>query len=369
MTAPTGFVWHELYMWHQTDALAGILSPGTTVEPGLPYDGPGPKRRLKNLLDVSGLTGQLHALAPRNATFDELVAVHDREYVDRVRTLSENGGGNVGPHTNVGPDGFDIATLAVGGTIVATEAVLSGTVRNAYALVRPSGHHAEPGLGRGLCIFNNVAAAARTAQRTHGVDRVAIVDWDVHHGNGAEAIFADDPSVLTISIHQDHWVPRSGAIGMNGTGAGLGTNINVPLPPGSGAGAYTYAFEQVVAPALSRFRPGLVIVPSGFDANALDPLARMMMYSDAFRTLTRIMLDVCDELCDGRLVLSQEGGYSESYVPFVGLAVIEELSGIRTDVDDPHLAWFSGAAGQALEPHQRDRIDDAAALVANVPAG
>src|SRR5207245_4931477 len=194
--------------------------------------------------------------------------------------------------------------------------------------------------------------------------RVAIVDWDVHHGNGTEHAFYSDPSVLTLSIHQDNnYPPASGAITDTGDGAGRGYNINVPLPAGSGVGAYVATFERVVAPALRAFRPELVLVASGLDASAMDPLASMMMTSDGYRTLTRIMLDVAGEVCGGRLVACHEGGYSPAYVPYCGLAIMEELAGGRTGLDGALLGLLGGRAGPDLQPTQEAAVGRPAGLV------
>jgi acetoin utilization deacetylase AcuC-like enzyme len=205
--------------------------------------------------------------------------------------------------------------------------------------------------------------------QARGVERIAIVDVDVHHGNGAEKAFWSDPSVLTVSIHQDGvYPPGSGSVDSLGSGPGRGFNLNVPLPPGSGTGAYDAAFERVVGPALRAFRPDLVLVPFGLDANMLDPLARQMLHSDAFRAIATRLRQLGEELCDGRLVLLHEGGYSNAYVPFCGLAAIEGLAGIRTDVQDPFLDAFTADAYQDLQPHQEAVINaavtalDAAAL-------
>lgn len=366
----TGFVWHELYMWHDTGRYAGILPSGDGVlEPGEHAENPATKRRLKNLLDVAGLTHRLVAIDPREAIDDELTLVHTREYVAAVRAMSEHGGGDARMetpfgHTPFGAGGFRIAALAAGGVIEAVDAVLAGRVRNAYALVRPPGHHAEPGHGLGFCIFNNGAIGARHAMRRRGVGRVAFVDWDVHHGNGAQRIFWNERDVLTISIHQDGaFPPNSGAITDRGEGPGHGCNINVPLPPGSGVGAYRSTFERVVLPALRKFRPELIIVPSGFDAGAFDPLARMMLHSECYRDMTRMMMEVAGEVCNGRLVMCHEGGYDEDTVPFLGLAVIEQLSGIRTEICDPFLEIFAGLPYQELQPHQKAVIAAAAQMV------
>ena len=253
--------------------------------------------------------------------------------------------------------------------MTAVDAVLDGKVDNAYALVRPPGHHAERDLGRGFCIFANTALAAAHARQARGLERVAIVDWDVHHGNGTEHAFYEDPTVLTISIHQDNnFPPQSGAIGDRGAGAGEGYNLNIPLPAGSGVGAYVAAFERVVGPALRAFRPQLILIASGLDASAMDPLASMMMTSDGYRQLTRIMLAVAAEVCGGRLVACHEGGYSPAYVPYCGLAIMEEMAGVRTGLEDPLLPLLGGMGGQDLQPHQEAVVREAAKLVEGLRA-
>jgi acetoin utilization deacetylase AcuC-like enzyme len=359
----TGLVWHELFMWHDTSRFAGMLLSGNGVlEPDDAAEHPATKRRLKNLLDVSGLTDRLIAIKPRPASDDELLLVHTREYVDTIKSMSRQSGGDaslgraVGP-TPFGPGGFDIAALAAGGVLAAVGAIMGGTVRNCYALVRPPGHHAEPDHGFGFCIFNNAALAAQYARRHHGLDRIAIVDWDVHHGNGAQNIFWTERDVLTISIHQDNtYPPGSGAASEIGAGAGEGYNLNIPLPPGSGAGAYLAALERVVVPALHRFTPDFIIVPCGFDAGAFDPMGRMMLHSEAFRIMTQLIQAAADALCGGRLLLCHEGGYARTSVPFYGLAVIEQLSGMRTAVEDPFLPIAQNLPNQALQPCQDEVI-------------
>ena len=192
--------------------------------------------------------------------------------------------------------------------------------------------------------------------------------WDVHHGNGTQKAFYRDPGVLTISIHQDRWYPpESGAMEECGEGLGLGYNINIPLPPGSGHGAYLAAVERVVVPALRAFRPELIIVPSGFDGSMYDPLGRMMAYSETYRAMTRMLMAAADELCGGRLVLSHEGGYSPLYVPLCGLAVMEELTGVKTAVIDPMAARVAIAGGQELEAHQEAVIRRAEAFTSLRP--
>jgi acetoin utilization deacetylase AcuC-like enzyme len=345
----TGFLWDERFAWHD----AGRASQSPWAEPYPALDRPESKRRLRNLLEVSGLLQRLAPLAARPATETELLRFHSHAYLKRVRALSENGGGDAGESAVLGPGGYEIASLAAGGCIEAVDAVLRGEVDNAYALVRPAGHHAEPERGRGFCIFGNIAIAVHHAKAVRGIERVAVVDWDVHHGNGTQMAFYDDPTVLTVSLHQEHCYPvDSGGIEETGTGAGHGFNLNLPLPPGSGHGAYLAAFEQIVLPMLRAFRPELIMVACGLDAGINDPLGRMLCFSESFRCMTRHLKALAGEVCDGRLVLCHEGGYSPTYAPFCGLAVIEELSGERSEVVDPMAAWYARMGGQMLQPHQ-----------------
>jgi acetoin utilization deacetylase AcuC-like enzyme len=351
-------------MWHNTGNFAGPLPFGNPVQPYEHPEHPETKRRIRNLLEVSGLLRHLVHIEPRPATEEEILRVHTREYFEKVRGFNDQIAADAGFFTPMGRGSFDIALLAAGGVIEAVDAVLDGRVDNAYALVRPPGHHAMPDLGMGFCIFSNASIAVRHLQEVRGLERIAIFDWDVHHGNGAEAIFLEDPRVLTISIHQDNcFPPDSGHLSQNGKGAGEGFNINIPLPPGAGTGAYAAVRDRVVIPALRAFRPEMIIVPSGFDAGAHDPLGRQMMTSDGFRDLTRALKQAAAELCDGRLVLCHEGGYNAPTVPFYGLAVMEELSGVRTGVEDPFLPLLAGLGYQDLQPHQDAVIREAEKLV------
>ncbi len=363
----TGLVWHERYMWHDTGSGASELPSGGWLEPHVHAESPDTKRRLKNLLDATGLTERLVALPPRAATIEEVCRVHDRSYVDRIAGLSQSGGGEAGSEAPFGNGSFEIALLAAGGTITAVDAVLDGAVDNAYALVRPPGHHALPGQGMGFCLFGNVAVAVRHAQQERALGRIAVVDWDVHHGNGTQVVFWEDASVLTISLHQDGLYPeRSGGLEENGGAQGRGAALNVPLPAGSGRGAYVDALQRVVVPALERFRPELIVVACGFDAGALDPLGRMQLSAGAFGEMTEALLDAARRLCAGRLVASHEGGYSAGHVPFCGLATIEALSGESAGIVDP-FAYLGGIPGQELLPHQAAAVDRAAVLVEAVP--
>ena len=363
----TGLVFDEHYLWHDTGN--GWIRPtdGTTIQPLEHPENPETKRRLMNLLRASGLLDELVPVVPRPATVDEIVRVHDRSYHDRIVAESADRGGDAGGFTPFGKGGYEIAALAAGGCIAAVDAVLDGTVSDVYALVRPPGHHAIPESGLGFCLFNNAAVAVKHLQLTRGVGRVAMVDWDVHHGNGQQAIFYDDPSVLTISLHQDNlYPPDSGPMTDNGAGAGVGFNVNVPLPAGSGHGAYLAAYERIVVEALRRFQPEFIVAPSGFDGGFYDPLGRMMAYSETFRSMTAMLKAAADELCDGRLVFTHEGGYSAAYVPFMGLAILEQLTGVRTSIEDPYLASCANTGGQELQPHQDARISEVESLLPNI---
>jgi acetoin utilization deacetylase AcuC-like enzyme len=356
----TGFVTDERFFWHRS-----TVDFGPWVEGGLALEGPEPRRRLLNLLQASGLRDQLVTLAPAAASMEDLALVHDRRYIDRVREMSANGGGEAGEYASFGPGGFDTAALAAGAAATAVAAVASGEVDNAYALVRPPGHHAERDRGRGYCIFANVAVAIRAAQQRGLVSRAAVVDIDVHHGNGTEQAFIDDPSVLTVSLHQDRFYPEdSGQAEVTGTGAARGTNVNVPLPGGAGEGAYQAALDEIVLPALRAFGPEVIVIAAGFDAGGLDPLGRMLLSASAFGRLAGRLRDLADELCDGRIVAVQEGGYSALHVPFCGLRVVETLSGRVTEVEDP-FAWIDDLPGQAVTNDQRMALNSARqALVA-----
>lgn len=369
MARRTALICHERYFWHDAGNGAGFAADNAYAQPDRHPESPDSKRRLLGLLEVSGLAQQLVRVAPRAAELDELRYFHTERYIDTVRGVSAAGGGSIGDSVTIGAGSYEIALLSAGGCIEAAEAVLAGRVDNAYALVRPPGHHAEADQGRGYCVFGNAVLLIGHAQRRHRLARIAVVDWDVHHGNGTEGAFIDDPSVLTISLHQDRCYPvDAGHLGVTGRGAARGTNLNIPLPPGSGHGAYLAAFERAVLPALRRYRPELIVVACGLDASAMDPLGRMLCTSATYRAMTRLLCEAAADLCGGRLVATHEGGYSNAYVPFCGLAVIEEFAAIRTPVVDPYLEELTLMAGQDLQPHQAAVVDAAAALAAAVPA-
>ncbi len=242
-----------------------------------------------------------------------LTLVHPQALVDRVRHIASIGGGVLDSgDTPIGPASYDIALLAVGAVVEATKAVTTGRVKRAFAAVRPPGHHAEPDRSMGFCLFANVAIAARYAQQHLGIGRIAIVDFDVHHGNGTQAAFEDDPSVLFISLHQDPRTcyPGSGYDYEFGDGPGRGTTLNIPFPPASGDDEYLAAFDAKVIPKLHDFAPDLLFISAGFDAHRDDPLAQINLSEDCYTEMTRKLTTATDELCGGRVVSALEGGYN-----------------------------------------------------------
>jgi acetoin utilization deacetylase AcuC-like enzyme len=279
------------------------------------------------LLEESGLLAKLARLPSRPATPEELALVHDARYVGAVRRAADEGGGWVDPDTLITPRSYDVAANVAGGTLNAVDAVMRGDVASAYCLVRPPGHHATPVQAMGFCLFNHVAIAAAYARATHALERVAIVDWDVHHGNGTQDAFYDDPGVLYISTHEYPFYPGTGAATETGRGPGAGCNINIPMPHRSGDADHMRAFEEVVAPALRRYRPQLVLVSSGFDAHFADDIALQELSVDGYGALAAIVIDAARELCDGQLVVAQEGGYHMTALPWCVRRNIELLRG------------------------------------------
>ena len=360
----TAFLSDERCFWHGGGNYAFTLPVGGMVQPipgGLP-ENPETKRRLKNLIAVTGLDRHLVMRGADAASEADLRRVHPDSYLQAFKAMSDAGGGELGLRTPFGRGGYEIAALSAGLAVAAFQSVLTGEVRNAYALSRPPGHHCTADFPNGFCLLNNIAVAIRSAQAKGLVQRVAVVDWDVHHGNGTEAIFYDDPEVLTISLHQDRNYPLdTGAVSARGAGAGLGFNLNLPLPPGTGHIGYLHAMDRVVLPALDRFQPQAIVVACGYDAAAVDPLGRMLCSADTFRQMTRRVLQAADRLCDGRLTLVHEGGYSEVYVPFCGHAVLEELSGAPVAAADPMAETVARRQPDArFDAFVRDWIDRAA---------
>jgi len=301
----TAFLHDELCLWHTTGEHALVMPVGGWVQPptgGGHAESPETKRRFKALLDVSGLSARLDVHSAPPATEEDLLRIHDPGYLAKFRQLSDAGGGELGLFAPFGRGSYEIACLSAGLAKQAMDDVLSGRNQNAYSLSRPPGHHCLQDQAMGFCMLANIPI-------------------------GIEA-------------------PRS---------------ATVPLLPGGGHQAYLYAMERIVAPALRRYQPELIVIASGLDANGVDPLARMLLHSDSYRAMTKILMDVADDVCQGRLVAVHEGGYAEACVPFCGLAVVETLSGQRTSVEDP----FVGLTDSQQPPErfnalQRQILDEMA---------
>jgi acetoin utilization deacetylase AcuC-like enzyme len=264
-----------------------------------------------NRLEWRGLMHDLIRLPSRSATDDDLALVHRREYIALVeREVSENR-----PHLSTGdveicPESAMCARLSAGCVMSAVEAVMSGSVHNAFCVVRPPGHHASQDVGMGFCLFNNLAIGTRYAQRKFGAERIMIVDWDVHHGNGTQDIFYEDGSVLFFSTHQSPWYPGTGAMSERGEGAGEGKTINCPFPAGTGRKEIFGAVTERLMPVAREFRPDLVMISAGFDSRINDPLGNFCLTDQDFRDLTGMMMDFASQFCSGRLVSVLEGGYN-----------------------------------------------------------
>ena len=259
------------------------------------------------------------------ASISQISRIHREVYVKAaLEAVPSEGYARIDPDTVLSPESGDAALRSVGAVIAAVDAVMANETRNAFCAVRPPGHHAEPSRGMGFCLFNNVAIAAAHAKAVHNVDRVAIVDFDVHHGNGTQAAFWSDPSVLFASSHEYPFYPGTGAEDE----CGQGNIFNVPLSASSGSSEFRKGMERKVLPALEDFRPGLIIISAGFDAHARDPLASIRLEDEDFAWITRKIVDIAGEFCEGRLVSSLEGGYDLEALSTSVSAHLTELSGI-----------------------------------------
>lgn len=361
----TGFFYDELCMWHDPGNRGMFDAMGIYFQPFNSFENPETKRRLKNLLEVSGVIKELECRTAVPATEADILKIHSAEYIERLANESKQGPGDAGSPNNLG-DGapyskgaYDIAKLSAGLAKSAVEQVLKGELKNAYVLTRPPGHHAKRDGGCGFCLLGNIPIAIESARTQSLVSKVAVIDWDVHHGNGTQDAFYEDDEVLTISIHHDNNFPlNSGAHTERGTGKGRGYNLNIPLPAGSGIGAYMATLDQLVIPALERFQPDLIVVACGYDAAALDPLGPMILDSETYREMMLKVMEAAAILCEDKVVVVHEGGYSETYVPICALALIEALSSqsspVKDYVGDEIRVWGQ----QALMPHQQALLSD-----------
>ena len=314
-----GFVYDPIYLEHDTG--------------GHPEN----SRRLEVIishLEQAGLKQRLVPIKPRPAAPEELEMVHSKAHVARVREMAQKGGGWLDPDTVVSPASYDAALYAAGGAIEAVAAVMDGEANSAFALVRPPGHHATAGRAMGFCLFNNIAVAARYALEKLGLERLAIIDFDVHHGNGTQETFYDDPRVLYISTHQYPHYPGTGWVEETGRGAGAGTTVNIPLPAGCGDAEYQRVFEQIIVPAARRFQPQFILSSAGYDGHWDDPLAMMQLTVTGYARIAEILKGLADELCQSRLVFCLEGGYNLEVLAASVKATFDVLLGEK-DIEDP----------------------------------
>ena len=296
---PTGIVFSEAYREH----LTGDGHP----------EQPARVTAIVERLETEGLLARSRRIEPQAATDQAILRCHTADYLRIAAEDVADGAKHLSTgDTRISARSLDIARLAAGGVMAAVDAVMKGDVRNAFAVVRPPGHHATPKRGMGFCLFNSIAIAARHAQATHGIGRVLIADWDVHHGNGTQDIFHEDGSVLFFDTHQDPLYPGTGLATETGRGAGAGLTINCPFPAGSGRKEIVGAFREQLLPAAERFKPELVLVSAGFDSRIDDPLGSFALTDEDFAELTSLLVGIADECAGGRLVSTLEGGYALS---------------------------------------------------------
>ncbi|MDF1823171.1 MAG: histone deacetylase [Verrucomicrobiales bacterium] len=309
----------------------GLLLDDTFTEhdPGDHHpEAPGRIKAIIAELNRSRLSESCHLLPGRSVTDDEIRLAHTDGYLKTVlRELNGTSGQLSTGDTNFGPHSLRVAREAVGGVLNAVDGVISGELKNAFCAVRPPGHHATSDRGMGFCLFNNAAIAARYAQQHYGIERVVIIDWDVHHGNGTQDIFYDDGSVFYFSTHQHPWYPGTGSKDETGAGKGKKTNLNIPLPAESGMAEIGGAFRGPFSAKMKEFKPELVIISAGFDSRIGDPLGQLALTDRDFAELTQILSAMANEFADGRLVSVLEGGYNQSGL---ALAVQHHLKALQS---------------------------------------
>ena len=286
-----------------------------------------------NQLDALDLWQAMQQIPSRVATETELSTIHPLSYVQQIQKISQNGGGRLDADTYMTAQSYQAAATAVGSLIDLTLAVLNSALDNGFAIVRPPGHHAEINRGMGFCLFSTAAIAAKVAQQ-HGIERIAIIDFDVHHGNGSQYSLEDDPSVLFFSTHQYPHYPGTGRANETGIGKGQGTTINCPLPVGIGDNGFKALYQEILNPLLHRFQPQLIIVSAGYDAHWDDPLAQLGLTLNGFGWLTQALMEMADDLCSGNIVFTLEGGYNLDALKHGVCNSIKALLR-RTDFDDP----------------------------------
>lgn len=309
----TGIIRDDSYMQH--------------VANGYHPESPERLRIIYQMLQDEDMAGRFLTFSPRPATTEELAWVHTSRYIQTIAATAGHRLTMLDPDTYACAQSFDIAKLAAGGVLVAVDKVLSGEVQNAFAFIRPPGHHAEANRAMGFCLFNNVAIAANYCIKIHKLQKVLIIDWDLHHGNGTQHSFYERGDILYFSTHQYPYYPGTGHITEVGSGAGKGFTVNVPLPTGPGDGEYFFIFEEILEPIAQEYKPDIVFVSAGFDIYYQDPLGGMQVTPSGFANLCRIILDLAADTCHGRVILVLEGGYHLQGLREATKAVLKTMRG------------------------------------------
>lgn len=338
-----GLVYDPIYTRHDT---------GQHVESALRVEG------VMALLEKSGVRQQLVILQPEPAPLEEIALVHSAEYISQVEKVAQAGGGWLDSDTVMSPASYEVALYAAGGVIKATQAVMRTEVDTAFALVRPPGHHATRSAAMGFCLFNNIAIAAKHAMKNYPLERILIVDFDVHHGNATQDTFYNDPGVLYFSLHQYPFYPGTGGIDETGIGEGEGSTVNVPLPAGCGDREYLKVFQEILYPVARRFRPRIILVSAGYDAHWADQMSQMQVSTAGFARMVELIQQMASEMCDGRSVFALEGGYHIPALAHSVKATLEVLLG-KNRVDDPlgkpasgkEIAGFEGIIREVKRVH------------------
>ncbi len=327
--------------------MTGVVKHGIFIDHDTGPSHPESPRRLEVLYDMlqdKDIAGKLKILPPRKASREEIEYNHMPAYFDYVAKTEGVARSSLDMDTQLSSKSFEAALYAAGGVLNSIDALINGECPNVFALVRPPGHHAEANRGMGFCIFNNIAVGAEYAIRHHGINRVLIVDWDLHHGNGTQHSFYSDDRVLYFSIHQYPHYPGTGDVLEVGSGRGRGFTVNVPLGPGYGDYEYIMLFEEVLRPVALLYKPQLVLVSAGFDAHYKDPLGGMEITSEGFSSLADVVMDIAEKTAGRRILLSLEGGYN--------------LEALRESVKKVMVRLFGeGCPGPHQPPDDRRRHD------------
>ena len=337
---PTGIVKDPIYLQHEM----GSFHP----------ENPQRLEVIYQMIEASRSDLNLIEIPARHATKEELSANHDPRYVEEIAATAGRSSTFLDPDTSACAYSWDAAAKAVGGLCNLIDAVMDGSARNGFALVRPPGHHAERNRAMGFCLFNNVALAARYAVNGHGMQRVAIVDWDLHHGNGTQNSFYGDPKVLFFSTHQSPHYPGTGRMKECGQGPGEGFTVNVPLGFGAGDPEYVMVFHTLVAPLLESYKPELILVSAGFDAHRNDPLGGMDVTEDGYEQMVQLLMHLANDLCSDRVILTLEGGYDLTALRDSSARIFRSLS----TYDPEHESVPIEPSLDDLSPSFKSRLKD-----------